>query len=79
MIWKQRHTHGAEGVKPEVVGIIVALLLLMLDRLLTREKDVWPTGILPLAFSDMPRNCIGTASSIEDIEGVLECRVDRED
>ena len=76
---KQIHTQEEEGVKPEVVGTIVALLLLMLDKLLTREKDVWPTGIFPLAFSDMPLSCIGTASSIEEIEGVLEFRADGDD
>lgn len=39
----------------------------MLDALreADREKEPWPTGCLPRAFSDMERVCVGTASSIE--------------
>ena len=38
-----------------------------------REKVGWPTGILPRAFSDMPRNCRGTDSSIEEaIDALLD-------
>ena len=45
--------------------------------LLTRAKDGWPTGILPLAFSDIPRSCSGTASSTEDeTDGVRELWLD---
>ena len=51
----------------------------MLDTLLTRENDNWPAGSLPRAFSDMPRNCIGTASSIEEIDAVLDCWPDGEE
>lgn len=35
-----------------------------------REKDAWPTGCLPRAFSDMARDWTGTASSI-DAEALL--------
>lgn len=31
-----------------------------------RENVGFPAGILPRAFSDMPRSCTGTASSIEE-------------
>ena len=34
--------------------------------LFCREKVGWPTGILPRAFSDMPRSWRGTDSSIDD-------------
>ena len=52
----------------------------MLVILFWRENDNCPAGILPLAFSDIPRVCSGTFSSIEDvIDGVLERRWDLED
>jgi hypothetical protein len=34
--------------------------------LFVRENEGAPTGIFPLAFSDMPRNCRGTVSSVEE-------------
>jgi hypothetical protein len=38
-----------------------------------REKAGWPTGIFPRAFSDMPRSCSGTDSSMEDaMDALLE-------
>jgi hypothetical protein len=40
--------------------------LCRLEILFVLEKDGAPTGILPLAFSDMPLNCRGTVSSAED-------------
>ena len=56
------------------------VLLLMLDILLTREKVGVPTGIFPLAFSDIPRSCVGTASSTDDdIDGVREWLLGTED
>ena len=48
--------------------------------LFCRENDSCPAGILPLAFSDIPRSCRGTASSTEDaIEGVRELWADGDD
>lgn len=45
-----------------------------------REKDGWPAGNLPRAFSDMPRSCVGSCSSVdEEIEGVLELWAESED
>ncbi len=44
------------------------------------ENEGWPAGIFPLAFSDMPLSCIGTASSTEDeTEGVLELCLEGDD
>ena len=40
--------------------------------LLWREKDGALAGILPRAFSDMPRSWVGRGSSIEEIEGLRE-------
>lgn len=41
--------------------------------LFCREKVGVPAGILPLAFSDIPLNWSGTASSTDDdIDGVLD-------
>ena len=71
-------THGAEGTKPFIPDII--LWLLRLDILFCRENDGWPAGILPLAFSDIPRSCKGTASSTEEaIEGFRESWTDGDD
>jgi hypothetical protein len=39
--------------------------------LFCREKAGCPTGLLPLAFSDMPRNCSGTDSSSDDAMDAL--------
>ena len=65
-------TQAAVGVKPVLAAETATELLVMLDMLLTRENVGVPTGILPLAFSDMPRNCVGTASSIEESDGDLD-------
>ena len=52
----------------------------MLVILFTREKEGCPAGILPLAFSDMPRSWSGTASSTEEeTEGVRELWLDGDD
>lgn len=49
-------------------------------RLFCLENDICPAGILPLAFSDMPRNCRGTDSSAaEEIDAVREVLRDGED
>lgn len=53
---------------------------LRLVVLFWREKEGVPAGILPLAFSDMPRNCGGSGSSIEEeIEGLREWRSEGEE
>ena len=53
-------------------GVGGTMWLLILPMLLTRENVGVPTGILPLAFSDIPRSCVGTALSIEEADGVRE-------
>jgi len=52
----------------------VSARLLMLGLLFCREKEDWLAGSLPLAFSDMPRTWIGTASStaVSAIDGARE-------
>jgi hypothetical protein len=46
---------------------------LRLVVLFCREKAGWPMGIFPRAFSDIPLNCRGTDSSMEDaIDALLE-------
>lgn len=73
-----KQTHGAEGTKPLIADTI--LWLFKLDILFCRENDDWPAGILPLAFSDIPRSCRGTASSTEEaIEGFRESWADSDD
>lgn len=47
-------THEAEGVKNSFVASAGVATLLRLVMLFVREKVGWPTGIFPLAFSDMP-------------------------
>lgn len=48
-------------------------MLARLEILFVREKAGWPTGILPLAFSDMPRTWRGTESSTDEaIDACLE-------
>lgn len=60
-------THVTSGVKNSFApNIGVALTLLTLVMLFCREKVGWPTGILPRAFSDIPRNCNGTESSTDE-------------
>lgn len=47
--------------------------MLRLVVLFWREKDGWPAGSFPRAFSDMPRSCVGRRSSAEEeTEGVRE-------
>ena len=68
--WDQ-HTQSAVGSK--VLGDEGFMVLLMLCEELTRENGGAPAGILPLAFSDMPRSWIGTVlSTDESTDGVLE-------
>lgn len=50
-------------------------MLEMLALLVTREKDDVDAGIFPLAFSDMPPICKGSASSADSaIDVALELR-----
>lgn len=52
------------------VGVARLLKLLVLFCL---EKEGAPTGIFPLAFSDIPRSCNGTDSSAAELmDAVLE-------
>lgn len=61
-----RRTHWVEGMKNSFVARAGVARPLMLDMLFWREKVGLPTGILPRAFSDMPRTCVGTDSSMEE-------------
>lgn len=55
--WDVRLTHVMEGVKNSFAPTMgVALTLVRLVMLFWRENVDCPTGILPLAFSDMPRS-----------------------
>lgn len=54
------------GVKPFGDVGKIADTLVWLVILFCREKDGCPAGIFPRAFSDMPRSCSGTLSSIVD-------------
>lgn len=50
-------TQGVVGVNPPAFDdVTAAIWLLRLVVLFCRENDGWPTGILPLAFSDIPRS-----------------------
>jgi hypothetical protein len=53
------------------------VILLRDAALFCLEKDCAETGILPRAFSDMPRSCIGTLSSAADDEAIDETRDSR--
>jgi hypothetical protein len=60
-------THVTEGVKNSFAPSMgVAFMLVRLVILFWRENVGWPTGILPRAFSDMPRSWRGTDSSTDD-------------
>jgi hypothetical protein len=59
-------THAAEGVKNSLEPMMGVLMLARLVVLFCLEKAGWPTGLLPRAFSDMPRSCWGTVSSTDD-------------
>lgn len=59
-------THIAEGVKNSFVASDGVAALLRLVMLFVRENVGWPTGIFPLAFSDIPLTCSGTDSSMDD-------------
>lgn len=85
IVWRgrvgsQESIQCAVGSKPPGFGdIIVAAWLLKLVVLFCRENEGCPAGILPRAFSDMPRNCVGRGSSIdEDTEGFRDAWVEGE-
>lgn len=66
-------THAVDGVKNSFVPNMGVAMLLRLVVLFCREKAGLPTGILPRAFSDIPRNCDGTVSSTDEaIDALLE-------
>jgi len=76
-----RRTHCAEGMKSPLDPVVPAGWLLILLILFTREPNTGaPTGCFPLAFSDIPRNCSGTASSTEEeTEAVRELWFETDD
>ena len=65
-VGSQESIQWAVGSKPEVGDEMVAAWLFRLVVLFCREKEGWPAGILPRAFSDMPRSCVGSGSSFDD-------------
>jgi hypothetical protein len=79
IVWRgrsgsQESSQAGEGVKP-VVGVWMTGARDASDvELFWREKEGWPAGILPRAFSDMPRSWRGTAAASmeEEREGVPE-------
>lgn len=61
------------GSNPGFGDMMVVGWLLRLVVLFWREKEGWPAGFLPRAFSDMPRSWVGRGSSVEeDMEEVRE-------
>lgn len=59
---------------PPCVNVVVIAKLLRLVLLLCLEKVSILAGSFPLAFSDNPRSCSGTASSTDSaIDGAREC------
>jgi hypothetical protein len=79
IVWRgrsgsQESIQGVEGVKPVEVEWITGAREVREVELFWREKEGWPAGILPRAFSDMPRSWRGTGelSIEEDREWVAE-------
>lgn len=60
--------HSAEGWNDPPLVVVTGVKLCRLVMLFCRLNDGVPTGILPRAFSDMPRSCGGTSSVDEDID-----------
>lgn len=60
------------GLKPEVGDARDTAWADRLVELFGREKEGWPAGILPRAFSDMPRIWEGSWPSAEEMEGLRE-------
>ncbi len=59
---------------------MVAAWLFRLVVLFCRENEGWPAGILPRAFSDMPRNWVGSGSPFdEEIDAFREVWAEGED
>lgn len=65
-VGSQESIQWAVGSKPEVGNEMVAAWLFRLVVLFCRENEGWPAGILPRAFSDMPRTCAGNGSSVDE-------------
>lgn len=79
-VGSQESIQWAVGSKPEVGDEMVAAWLFRLVVLFCRENEGWPAGILPRAFSDMPRNCVGSGSSVdEEIDAVRELWAEGDD
>ena len=79
-VGSQESIQRAVGSKLEVGDEMVAAWLFRLVVLFCRENEGWPAGILPRAFSDMPRNCVGNGSSAdEESEAVRELWADGDD
>ena len=79
-VGSQESIQWAVGLKPDVGDEMVAAWLFRLVMLFCRENEGWPAGILPRAFSDIPRNCVGSGSSVdEDMEAVRELWAEGDD
>ena len=79
-VGSQESIQWAVGSKPELGDEMVAAWLFRLVVLFCRENEGWPAGILPRAFSDMPRNCVGNGSSVdEEIDAVRESWAEGDD
>ncbi len=79
-VGSQESIQRAVGSKPEIGDEMVAAWLFKLVVLFCRENEGWPAGILPRAFSDIPRNCVGNGSSVdEEIDAVRELWVEGDD
>ena len=79
-VGSQESIQWAVGSKSKVGDEMVVAWLFRLVVLFCRENEGWPAGILPRAFSDMPRNCVGSGSSLdEDMEAVRELWVEGDD
>jgi len=73
----QLSIHSADAWKPPFMFIVATgVRLCKLVMLFVLDRRGAPTGIFPRAFSDMPRSCSGTVSSIDDIDAALELFID---
>ena len=76
---KRIHTHSGVGLKVdrELCGVgacgVMSAGKLVVDvfRDVERENEPWPTGCFPRAFSDILRDCKGTASSATLLDDAL--------
>jgi hypothetical protein len=68
--------HSAEGWNDPPLADVTVVRLCRLVMLFCRLNDGAPTGILPRAFSDMPRSCGGTSSVDDDMDAPSDDSMD---